>query len=255
VESAEATERWHLRRWLPGISTNLAQVRSFRQFSRQFSGPGKACVLVVGSGLQVHDLIGQLAPGANVELVCTDIDSRALVDCYCDAHELPFVDGCFDGVIVTAVLEHVCDPYRVAIEIGRVTKLGGLLYSEIPFLQQVHEGAYDFTRFTLQGHRRLFRRYEKIAMGLVAGPGTVLGWAMEGFFLSLLPGRFLRTPVKLLVRLGFFWLKYFDYFMQNRLEAMDGASCTYFMGRKSSKEISDQEIIADYVGAQNLRHC
>jgi len=244
-----------LRRWLPGLSVNLAQTPSIKEFSRLLACQDQAHILVVGSGVQVTELARKFAQDSKVTLICTDIDRCAIVDCYCDAHELPFVDGSFDGVIITAVLEHVCDPYRVVSEIERVTRLSGLLYSEIPFLQQVHEGAYDFTRFTLQGHRRLFRRYEKIAMGLVAGPGTALGWAIEGFCLSLFPGKFFRYLVKFLVRLCFFWLKYFDYLLRDRLEAMDSSSCTYFMGRKLSEEISDRAIIADYTGAQDLRHC
>ncbi|CAH2407660.1 hypothetical protein MES5069_620012 [Mesorhizobium escarrei] len=32
-------------------------------------------------------------------------------------------------------------------------------------MQQVHEGAYDFTRFTELGHRWLFRRFETISRG------------------------------------------------------------------------------------------
>src|SRR5207237_664581 len=31
-----------------------------------------------------------------------------------------------------------------------------LVLGDTPFMQQVHEGAYDFTRFALSGHRWLF---------------------------------------------------------------------------------------------------
>jgi len=57
----------------------------------------------------------------------------------------------FDAVWIQAVLEHVLDPVRVVAEIHRVLRPGGLVYSEIPFMQEVHEGAYDFTRFRLSG--------------------------------------------------------------------------------------------------------
>lgn len=35
---------------------------------------------------------------------------------------------------------------------------------------------------------------------------------------------------------------------------MDGASCTYLLGRKINGHVSDADIIARYVGAQDLGH-
>ncbi len=52
------------------------------------------------------------------------------------------------------------EPERVVSEIARVLKPAGMVYSEIPFMQQVHEGAYDFTRFTDSGQRWLFRQFK-----------------------------------------------------------------------------------------------
>jgi ubiquinone/menaquinone biosynthesis C-methylase UbiE len=80
-----------------------------------------------------------------LSFVFTDIDVRADIDVFCDGHEVPFRDGVYDAVMTSAVLEHVLYPERVASEISRVLKIGGVLYSELPFMQQVHEGAYDFT--------------------------------------------------------------------------------------------------------------
>lgn len=96
-----------------------------------------------------------------------DIDSNAEVDLFCDAHELPFVERVFHGVIITAVLEHVLYPERVVNEIHRVLVDGGAIYSEIPFMQQVHEGAYDFTRYTLSGHRLLMNQFQELSNCLV----------------------------------------------------------------------------------------
>ena len=116
-------------------------------------------------------------------------DAKGMVDLFCDAHELPFLDETFDGVIASAVLEHVVYPERVAAEIHRVLARRGLIYSEIPFLQQVHEGAYDFTRYTLSGHRRLLNHFEEFSSGVVAGPGTTLAWAIEHFAVCCTPRR------------------------------------------------------------------
>ena len=51
-------------------------------------------------------------------------------------------------------------------EIYRVLKSDGIVYIETPFMQQVHGGKYDFTRFTYLGHRRLFARFQEIESGI-----------------------------------------------------------------------------------------
>jgi len=82
-------------------------------------------------------------------------------------HTIFFDASSFDGVIIQAVLEHVVEPNHCVEEIHRVLKENGLVYSETPFMQQVHLGRYDFTRFTHLGHRRLFRKFKEICGGAV----------------------------------------------------------------------------------------
>jgi hypothetical protein len=156
-------------------------------------------------------------------------------------------------VLACAVLEHVLYPERVAAELHRVLPDRGLIYSEIPFLQQVHEGAYDFTRYTLSGHRRLLNHFEELSSGVVAGPATTLAWALEHLAVCFAP-RFLTAAVRLAVRAAFFWLKYLDYLVGQSPAAADGASCTFFLGRKLASPRPDQEIISAYVGLKALRH-
>lgn len=245
-----------VQRMIPGISVNLAGKSMLEKFGDLLScKPNTSHVLVVGSGTQRNWLDGRFSNRANVKLVYCDIDPKSLVDCYCDAHELPFVDASFDGVIVTAVLEHVLYPERVSTEIFRVLKSGGLFYSELPFMQQVHEGAYDFTRYTLSGHRKLFNSFTEIEAGLVAGPGTALAWSLENFFLSFFTDVRLHKIVKAVGRLSFFWIKYFDYVFKDKPQAMDGASCTFFLGKKDKNvKVSDKHIMNKYFGAKYIQH-
>jgi SAM-dependent methyltransferase len=212
-------------------------------------------VLALGSGGQRAELIGRLGGSQDVDLVAVDVDRNADVDAWCDAHALPFADDQFDGLITTAVLEHVLQPERVAAEIARVVKPGGLLYSEIPFIQQVHEGAYDFTRYTLSGHRRLFDAFEEIESGPVAGPATALVWSIEHLALALVDRPRMRAPVKACVRLLFGWIRLLDRRLAERPAAVDGASCTYFLGaRRTEGRASGESIVARYRGAQRVRH-
>jgi len=233
---------------------NLAVHRKMKHLRSLLDERGKCVVLVVGGGRQRSWLDPILCENISHNIIYTDIDKGADVDIFCDAHDLPFTDNSVDAVITTAVLEHVLYPEIVAAEISRIVKLGGFLYSEIPFMQQVHEGAYDFTRYTLSGHRRLFNRFMEIDAGMVAGPGTALAWAMENFVLSFLKNKKIRNFVKLVTRLGLFWLKYFDYILVHCRGAMDGASCTYLFAKKIEGTIEDSEIINKYVGAKFITH-
>jgi uncharacterized protein YbaR (Trm112 family) len=211
-------------------------------------------ILVVGSGSQndIRDLKKQFNDKL---IIChTDIDVHSNVDIFCDAHSIPFKSKVFDAVYTTAVIEHVMYPEAVINQIWRVLKVGGLIYSETPFMQQVHEGAYDFTRYTLNGHMRLLNKFKVLKVGMVAGPGTSLYWSIENYFLSFTAINLLRIGIKVITRILFFFIKYTDYYLQNKSQALDGASCTYVFAEKISEKVSDQSIIDGYRGCKHINH-
>lgn len=216
--------------WVPKASVNLSFKRVLSNLRYRLNDGAKVItILVVGSGKQrawLNELL--VSDISRQKIIYSDIDTDADVDLFCDGHDLPFKDDSIDAVVTTAVLEHVLYPEKVAAEIARVIKPGGLLYSELPFMQQVHEGAYDFTRFTLSGHRRLFNYFLEIESGMVAGPSTALVWSIENFILAFVRKALIRKITKALVRIIFGWLRYFDYLLVNRPEAMDAASSTFF---------------------------
>jgi len=244
------------RRIMPSASVNLARERLLARLADRLREhcDSPITVLVVGAGVQREALQGYLGGEGRVQILCADIDVSADVDFFADAHELPCADGSVDAIITTAVLEHVLDPVRVAREITRVLKVGGLLYSELPFMQQVHEGAYDFTRYTLSGHRRLFNRFREIDAGMVAGPGTALVWSLENFTTAFFSGRHARLLARGVTRLLCSWIKLADHWLESRPAAMDGASCTYLFGERMEGSVSDAELIDRYVGARRLSH-
>ena len=243
-------------RLFPSASVNLSRDRVLDALSERLRGRGSlpATVLVVGAGMQREVLLERLGGERQVRVLCVDVDVLADVDFFADAHELPFVDGSVDVVIITAVLEHVLDPKRVAEEITRVLCLGGLLYSELPFMQQVHEGAYDFMRFTLSGHRKLFNRFREIEAGAVAGPGTVLLWSLEYFTTAFFCSPHNRSLVRAATRVLFFWVKFWDHWLTSRPAAIDGASCTYLFAERMYDTVGDAEIINRYGGARQILH-
>ncbi len=241
------------RRALPSLSHNRAATANFKRFAEQVrlgSPVARPVVLVVGGAI-VGEGMQTIVDDPSLRLVETDVALGPRTDVICDAHFLPFADGAFDGVICQAVLEHVADPLRAVAEIHRVLRPNGLVYSEIPFMQQVHEGAYDFTRFTNNGHRRLFHRFEELDTGPTAGPGMSLGWAARAFLISFAgKRRMMRNAINLLATLALFWLKYLDSWIETDA-ALDGASGTYFLGRRNDRVRSDGEIIAGYRGVDS----
>jgi SAM-dependent methyltransferase/uncharacterized protein YbaR (Trm112 family) len=230
------------KRLLPALSLHPRSERNIDWFATLLPRRlEKRRVLVIGGRSLGHGMQRLLASDA-IELVETDVSFGPRTKVICDAHDLPFSDESFDGVIIQAVLQYVQEPARVADEIHRVLGDDGLIYAEVPFVQHALEG-YDFNRFTLLGLRRLFRRFEEISAGPAVGPATGLSWALQFFFLSSVTGRFARAATKGATRLAFFWVKYIDRALIGRPGAADAACELYYLGRKSNSALSDRELI------------
>lgn len=236
-------------RMTPAISANVRGGRNYDRFAeRLLAAAPRPRLLVVGGGILGQGMEA-LANHPSIELVETDVIFGARTALICDGHQLPFDDASFDGVIVQAVLEHVVDPYRCVEEIHRVLRPGGLVYAETPFMQQVHGGAYDFTRFTHLGHRRLFRRFDELESGAMCGPGMALAWSWQYFLTSFTASGTLRLFIRLFAGLTSFFFKYFDPILIDKPGTFDCASGYYFMGRKSERTLSDRDLIRLYRGA------
>lgn len=234
---------------MPRIGHNIHAARNYLRFAKEvLAGSPRALVLVVGGGMLGKGM-ESLIDNPAIELVETDVALGPRTALIGDSHDIPFVDRSFDGVIVQAVLEHVLDPQRCVAEIHRVLKDNGIVYGETPFMQQVHMGPYDFTRFTHLGHRRLFRHFEELDSGASNGPGMALAWAWQYFLLSFTTRPFLRALLRGFAALTAFPLKYFDYFLIDRPSALDAASGMFFLGRKSGEEFPDRALVRSYRGA------
>lgn len=233
---------------LPVIGKNLMAEKSCKIFEQNVTKKkGISRVLVIG-GKTIGAGLDTIIDNPRIEFIESDISFGPRTNLICDAHSLPFKEGSLDGVIIQAVLEHVADPYKVAEEIHRVLKKDGIVYADTPFMQQVHNGRYDFTRFTHLGHRRLFRRFDEISSGPSCGPGMALSWSAYHFFLSFFRTRVSRAIVQNLSRILLFWLKYFDPYLIKKPGSYDCASGYFFIGKKSNKALSDKDIIKLYRG-------
>lgn len=250
TRAASLVENRRVERSLPKrvvFGSNPVEVCNAKRLAELLEQDGRGrlpVVLVVGGG-SLSEGVRYLRENTAFHIVCFDIYASGQTDFVADAHDIPLQDGVVDGVWIQAVLEHVLTPSRVAEEIARVLRPGGLVYAETPFLQPVHEKGYDFTRFTESGHRWLFRGFEAIDSGVVSGPGTTLFLHLRYFAGAL----FRNRRIGALAALPFFWLRYFDRIVP-RTHASDMACGVYFLGRKSERVVGAGEMPAFFRGVR-----
>lgn len=202
----------------------------------------EARVLVVGAGDARFDA------DANASVVYSDVALAPDTQMIADAHDLPFADATFDAVFAVAVLEHVADPYRCVAEFQRVLVPSGLVYAATPFLQQVHMGAYDFTRFTALGHRRLFRWFDELRSGVSNGPGMVLSWSIQYFLTTFSESGSVRGALLILSRFLAWPFLLADRTLAKKAGAYDCSSGYYFFGRLRPSPVHDRDVVAAYKG-------
>jgi len=206
-------------------------------------------ILIIGGGTDGHSL-DKLLNNKKALITNIDIYPSDNTDFICDAHFLPFKPGVFDGVIIQAVLEHVLSPPQVVDEIHRVLKEDGIVYAETSFLQHVHEKEFDFTRYTPNGHRYLFRKFENISFGSIRGPITVIAWTVRNLFESI----FKSTYIGKLASIPFFiTANLLDRFLKNKFSIL-GSTAVYFLGlRKELFFLKASELQNTYKDIDNYK--
>jgi SAM-dependent methyltransferase len=238
-------------RLLPSLVGNVSSRSNYERLLGLLgagAGGRRPRVLVVG-GQVAGQGSESLYVAADIDLVETDVGVGPRTQLACDAHQLPFVDGSFDAVVIQAVLPAVPAPGRCVAEIHRVLRPGGLVYSEDSFMQPVWAGASDFTRFAPSGHRLLFAAFDRVDSGVACGPGSALAGSWEYFLIAFARSRGARRLMRVAARLTAFWLKWFDRWLITRPAALDAASSLYFLGRRSDRVIDDAEAMSQYAGA------
>lgn len=194
-------------------------------------------VLVIGSG-------GLDLGGPGDVVVQTDVAFGPGVDAIADAHDLPFPTGSFDLVVAVAVLEHVADPQRCVAEMTRVLTPAGYVFAVTPFLQPVHMGAHDFTRFTPIGHRRLFRQFDEVAAGVAMGTGSMAAWSLRGALQSAGTARWWRALAGVVGLLLTPPLRMLDRVLRDGGDAAGG--CWFLGRRRDGAPVSDRHLVASY---------
>ena len=112
------------RRKYSGLSLVAKQLvdrvkKSTKENTKHFFDLAMECdnprVLIVGGG-SIGNGMHIFYESEKIQLISFDIYDTGNIQLIADAHQIPFVDGFFDGVIVQAVLEHVIEPQIVVNE-------------------------------------------------------------------------------------------------------------------------------------------
>lgn len=169
-----------------------------RRYYREFAGA--RTILDVGCG--TGDF-GRLRPSPGIVVNGVDIDAGAVerasqyeraVRVDLDLAPLPYADASFDAVLAKDIFEHVQDPGRLAREVYRVTRNGGVVVASVVMARPQRVWA-DYT------HVRGFTRGSARLLLEDAGFRVEAIWRMGGVPLSdrlgltdFVPG-LLRVPV------------------------------------------------------------
>lgn len=232
-----------LKRLLMGDNREtLENCRTFVSCVTQYAGTPK--VLIIGSGEKGAGT-ADLWNSPKIQVTGVDVYASPTTNVVCDAHYLPFPDNHFDGVWIQAVLEHVVQPDVVVNEIFRVLKVGGVVYAETPFMQQVHEGAYDFSRFTVLGHRYLFKRFSAIRIGGLGGPHIVFAWSVRYLIWSISRSKRFAQAFGVLLQIILRPLS----LVISQSSMHDASSGVFFLGRKESDHrLTHKQLVSLYSG-------
>ena len=213
---------------LPGIlrllpSPTLVPVDQVQRTLVQL--PGDAKILDVGAG------------GRRIAPCVVTVDGLAGpgVDIVGDIHALPIADNEFNCVFCTGTLEHVADPWQAVKELYRVTKPGGIIHIDVPFIQGYHPDPTDYWRFTLEGLRLLCKPFEEIDAGVHIGPSCGLVWIAREWAHSVRSDRVVSNVMLITMALLLFPLKYLDDFWIHSARSHYVASAVYFRGRKPAQ--------------------
>jgi SAM-dependent methyltransferase len=181
-----------------------------------FGAPSVSMILNLGSGVQNR------LPG----LINLDIYPHENTDVAGDAHRLPFLAESMDGVWLCAVMEHLRRPFDVADEVFRVLKPDGFVLVTVPFIQPRHGSPYDYFRYTLDGLRSVFNRFQEIEGG-ASGNGPVGTWA--GMTMALAGSLSRRPTISYGLRFLIGWVLYPLAFL-DRLIIKKFSDCSVFGG-------------------------
>jgi SAM-dependent methyltransferase len=180
-----------------------ALARWLRAQAAELRGRGGVRVLDVGCGPKpYYPFFADVAS----EYVGVDVVENPAADLLGAVEALPVVDGSFDVVLCTQVLEHCDDPAQAVRELRRVTAPGGRVLASTHGVQVYHPSPQDLWRWTHEGLRRVFETnagWSSLSVEPAAGTGSALAMLLGTYVeIALRRTVLARPPVWALNSLG-----------------------------------------------------
>lgn len=147
--------------WQPGLRTMTADPAGllFARFAEELRARPAGAVLEIGSRARSGTLYRAVVP-PGWTYTGMDVREGPNVDVVGDAHDLTRLSmgHRFDAVFSVSVFEHLLMPWKVAVEINRVLKPGGLVYAATHQCLPLHDEPWDFWRLSDRAWAGLFNR-------------------------------------------------------------------------------------------------
>jgi SAM-dependent methyltransferase len=172
----------------------LSSFRHRRALTAELKDLQGVSVLDVGCGEQPYRRL----LGHSCRYVGIDIEVRHPETLATDPARPWPVDGPFDVVLCTQVIEHVADLRTFCKEVDRVLAPGGKLLITVPFLFPIHD-VHDYQRLTPAGVGRLFPGWAMERVTTFGGVGSSLALLMNSWIDNVLCFTLLRRLVKGLI--------------------------------------------------------
>ncbi len=132
---------------------------ALQAFANHLAKMPNATLLDIGARARSGNVHRHLFPNKNY--IGVDIVDGENVDIVCDAHDLASAvpHGSVDAVFSASTFEHLLMPWKVAIELNKVMRIGGIGYISTHQTLGMHDMPCDFWRFSDAAWRGLFNVY------------------------------------------------------------------------------------------------
>ncbi len=156
-------------------------------------------VLELGSRARSNISRKHLIP-SNLNYIGADVMAGPNVDLVCDAHYLSqfLAPDSIDAVFSFSVFEHLLMPWKVAIELNKVMRIGAIGMIITHQAWPIHDAPCDFWRFSDQAWQGLFNKYTgfSIIESKMSDPAYLVSKiAFSDRLISQDPSTFLQSAV------------------------------------------------------------